>query len=90
VSVSPEFERAFIVERVMAGLARARGKASSLGATTESEPYERDTVLSEVGRSANRASLMRLKDVRRRIEAGALVEASGEQIQRNGIDNSGR
>jgi hypothetical protein len=33
--------------------------------------------------------LMRLKDIRRRIEAGASVEAIGEQIQRTGTDKSG-
>jgi ABC-type multidrug transport system fused ATPase/permease subunit len=33
--------------------------------------------------------LMRLKDIRRRIEAGASVEAVGEQIQRTGTDRSG-
>ena len=33
--------------------------------------------------------LMRLKDVRRRIEAGASIEAIGEQIQRTGTDKSG-
>jgi hypothetical protein len=32
--------------------------------------------------------LMRLKDIRRRIEAGASIEAIGEQIQRTGADNS--
>jgi hypothetical protein len=33
--------------------------------------------------------LMRLKDIRRRIEAGASIEAIGEQIQRTGTDKSG-
>ena len=33
--------------------------------------------------------LMRLKDIRRRIEAGASVEAVGEQILRTGSDKSG-
>jgi ABC-type multidrug transport system fused ATPase/permease subunit len=33
--------------------------------------------------------LMRLKDIRRRIEAGASIEAIGEQIQRTGADKSG-
>jgi hypothetical protein len=33
--------------------------------------------------------LMRLKDIRRRIEAGASVEAVGEQMQRTGTDRSG-
>jgi hypothetical protein len=33
--------------------------------------------------------LMRLKDIRRRIEAGASVEAIGEQIQRTDPDKSG-
>ena len=33
--------------------------------------------------------LMRLKDIRRRIEAGDSVEAIGEQIQRTDIDKSG-
>jgi ABC transporter transmembrane protein len=33
--------------------------------------------------------LMRLKDIRRRIEAGASVEAVGEQMQRTGTDMSG-
>jgi ABC-type multidrug transport system fused ATPase/permease subunit len=33
--------------------------------------------------------LMRLKDIRRRIEAGASVEAVGEQMQRTGTDSSG-
>jgi hypothetical protein len=33
--------------------------------------------------------LMRLKDIRRRIEAGASVEAVGEQMQRTGSDKSG-
>ena len=33
--------------------------------------------------------LMRLKDIRRRIEAGAPIEAIGEQIQRTGTDKSG-
>jgi hypothetical protein len=32
--------------------------------------------------------LMRLKDIRRRIEAGASIEAIGEQIQRTAADNS--
>jgi hypothetical protein len=32
---------------------------------------------------------MRLKDIRRRIEAGDSVEAIGEQIQRTDIDKSG-
>jgi ABC-type multidrug transport system fused ATPase/permease subunit len=32
--------------------------------------------------------LMRLKDIRRRIEAGASIEAIGEQIQRTGTDKS--
>jgi ABC-type multidrug transport system fused ATPase/permease subunit len=33
--------------------------------------------------------LMRLKDIRRRIEAGASAAAIGEQIQRTGSDNGG-
>jgi hypothetical protein len=33
--------------------------------------------------------LMRLKDIRRRIEAGAWVEAVGEQMRRFGSDKSG-
>jgi hypothetical protein len=33
--------------------------------------------------------LMRLKDIRRRIEAGASIDAIGEQIQRTGTDKSG-
>ena len=33
--------------------------------------------------------LMRLKDIRHRIEAGASIEAIGEQIQRTGTDKSG-
>ena len=33
--------------------------------------------------------LMRLKDIRRRIEAGASAEAIGEQIRRSGTDESG-
>ena len=33
--------------------------------------------------------LMRLKDIRRRIEAGASVEAVGEQIQRTGSEKRG-
>jgi hypothetical protein len=33
--------------------------------------------------------LMRLKDIRRRIEAGASIEAIGEQIHRTGTDKSG-
>ena len=33
--------------------------------------------------------LMRLKDIRRRIEAGASVEAVGAQIQRTDPDRSG-
>ena len=33
--------------------------------------------------------LMRLKDIRRRIEAGASVEAVGEKVRRNGSDKSG-
>ncbi len=33
--------------------------------------------------------LMRLKDIRRRIEAGASVEAIGEEIQRSGPEQSG-
>jgi hypothetical protein len=32
--------------------------------------------------------LMRLKDIRRRIEAGDSVEAIGEQIQRTGTNKS--
>jgi hypothetical protein len=31
---------------------------------------------------------MRLKDIRRRIEAGASIEAIGEPIQRTGLDKS--
>jgi hypothetical protein len=31
---------------------------------------------------------MRLKDIRRRIEAGASIEAIGEQIQRTATDTS--
>jgi ABC-type multidrug transport system fused ATPase/permease subunit len=33
--------------------------------------------------------LMRLKDIRRRIEAGAAIEAIGEQVQRTGADEGG-
>ena len=33
--------------------------------------------------------LMRLKDIRRRIEAGASVEAIGEEILRSGPEQSG-
>ena len=33
--------------------------------------------------------LMRLKDIRRRIEAGASIEAIGEQIERTGADKGG-
>ena len=32
--------------------------------------------------------LMRLKDIRRRIEAGASIEALGEEIQRTGTNKS--
>jgi hypothetical protein len=33
--------------------------------------------------------VMRLKDIRRRLEAGSAIEVIGEQIQRAGMDKSG-
>jgi hypothetical protein len=33
--------------------------------------------------------LMRLKDIRRRIESGAAIEAVGDPIQRTGADEGG-